>query len=172
MHNQSDQPFALKSGINIQTGTETYVNIKREYSNKLASPYSDCLVDLNSENEYAKVLFRYFAELNVTYYDQTFCYDVCYQDKLINKCGCLDVFTPTIRNSSYCANDSEVACLNQFDKFFSTTDLRSFCESACPEKCNTVKYILDASSKASFPTTYYLNAIATVQPYIKYILFS
>jgi hypothetical protein len=81
VHNQSTLPFTLDSGINIPTGSETYVGVKRVFNNKVVDKrYSDCLTELKSENNYAKTLFGFFNELGVTYYDQNFCYKLCYQD--------------------------------------------------------------------------------------------
>ena len=119
IHNQSTLPYAIQSGINIKTGFETYVGINREFKNKLPSPFSNCLEDLTTSNAYGKILFKYFDYLNVSYYDQNFCNTMCYQDKLIDICGCCDIITPSIRNASFCANDKEIKCLKQFNQFFS-----------------------------------------------------
>ena len=156
IHNQSDSPFALNSGLNIQPGFDTYIGVKREFTNKLGSPYSNCLTDLTPPNEYANELFGYFNELNVTYYDQTFCFKMCYQDKLIDSCSCCDIITPSIRNASYCSNSSELMCMNNFLAFFTTADLNYLCDNACPLKCNVIEYPLSLSM-AVFPTINYVK---------------
>ena len=130
--------------------------MKREFTNKLGSPYSNCLTDLTPPNEYANELFGYFNELNVTYYDQTFCFKMCYQDKLIDSCSCCDIITPSIRNATYCSNSTELLCLANFFVIFATADLNSFCNNACPERCNTIEYHLSVSM-AAFPTFSYLK---------------
>ena len=149
-------PFTLNTGISIQPGFETYVGIDRQFTNKLSSPYSKCLSDLVPPNAYAVQLFSFFNQLNVTYYDQNFCYKLCYQDKLINNCSCCDIVTPSIRNSTFCMTSSEIECLNSFNEFFSTTDLNSLCDNACPQQCNMAEFKL-ALSMASFPTLNYLK---------------
>ncbi len=51
VHNQSTLPFTLDSGINIPTGSETYVGVKRVFNKKVVDKrYSDCLTELKSEN--------------------------------------------------------------------------------------------------------------------------
>ncbi len=123
MQTQSELIYTLPPGLGAQTGIRTYVGINRDFTNKLDGPYSDCISDLNTKNTYAKKLIGYFNNLNVTFYKQSFCYSMCYQAKLIDKCKCQDIRTPIIRNSKYCVSSLEVNCLNEFDTFFSESDL-------------------------------------------------
>ena len=157
VHNQSALPFTLPDGINIPTGYTTYIGINRNFINKLSSPYSNCLNELQAQNDYAKVLFGYFSDLNVTYYDQNLCYTLCFQDQLIDQCACSDISTPPIRNSMYCVNLTQIDCLYEFDSFFTSTDIDLLCKSACPEKCHTIEYDLMTNSMATFPTLTYLK---------------
>jgi hypothetical protein len=156
VHNQSTLPFTLHSGINIPTGFETYISVDREFNNKLDDPYSNCIDKLESKIPYAKKLFGYFQYLNVTYYDQEFCFTLCYQDKLIDKCNCSDIITPSIRDSTFCETDVELSCMDDFDSDFTISDLNEICEFACPQQCSTIEYNLDISS-ATFPTFSYLK---------------
>ena len=161
IHNQSQVPFTLNNGINIQPGTETYVSVNREFTNKLGIPYSNCLNDLsNPPNNYAETLFSYFDSLNITYYDQDFCFTMCFQDKLINTCNCSDIVTPIIRDSTYCETTNELQCFNKFSDFFSKSDLNSLCEYACPSQCKTIEYNLGLSTCA-FPTLSYARNLQT-----------
>ena len=68
-----------------------------------------------------------------------------------------DVKTPIIRNSTYCVSTKEVICFNEFDTFFSGSDLKDLCSNACPQECNSIDYKMDASSKFRFPTLSYLH---------------
>lgn len=159
VHNQSEQSFTLDKAISIQPGIETYVSVNREFKNKLPSPYSDCLSDISKPpNDYAQTLFTYFKDLNVTYYDQDFCFTICFQDKLIDKCNCSDIITPAIRNDQYCETDNELLCLNSFNNIFSKSDLNSLCENACKHQCQSVEYKLSLSTSA-FPTLSYAQDI-------------
>ena len=165
VHNQSEVLFTLNDGIEITPGFETYVGVKREFTNKLSKPYSNCLNDLyNPPNSYAIILFNYFEQLNVSYYDQKLCFTMCYQDKMIDQCNCSDVITPKLRNMNYCVNSSEILCLNRFKNTYTTSDIDSLCENACPEKCNHLDYDLVSTSSA-FPSYNYLKIL---QSSIKY----
>ena len=161
VHNQSSVPFTLNSGISLQPGTETYVGIRRQLTNKLGTPYSNCLQDLSSSpNTYAHILFSYFRDLNVTYYDQNFCFKICFQDKLIENCSCCDISTPSIRNATFCETESELKCYNEYKDFFSKTNLNTLCDNACPNQCQTIDYNL-ALSTAAFPTISYAKNLQT-----------
>ena len=168
VHNQSSSPYTLTSGITIQTGFETYIGIQKQFTNKLPSPYSDCLMDFNYDNNYAQKIFSLFKELNVTNYDQKFCFTLCYQDKLINRCNCSDTSTPTIYNASFCVSESENKCLNAFDTIFSTrVDLNNVCKSACPQQCFTSEYNL-MTTMATFPTLNYLKYLQSNEKNLKF----
>ncbi len=159
VHNQSTMPFALNSGVTIHPGFETYVGINRKFMKKLAKPYSTCITDLsNPPNDYAQVLFGFFKDLNVPYYDQNFCFRLCFQDKLINNCSCLDISTPVIRNSSYCESFYQIDCLQNFIKFYSQADLNQICNNACLTQCQSIQYDLSLST-AAFPTLSYLKKV-------------
>ena len=159
VHNQSTQPFTLSTGINVQTGLETYVGVSRLFSTKLSSPYSNCISDLNSNNIISQKLFGYMKSLNVSYYDETFCLKICDQDKLIDKCGCCDITTPSIRGAVYCANNTQIDCLNKFYiNATNSSDLIAQCQLACPPQCFNIDYNL-VSSTAHFPTYKYVKIL-------------
>ena len=165
VHNQSEALFSLNNGIEITPGFETYIGVKRIIKNKLSKPYSNCLNDLNNPpNSYARVLFDYFEQLKVSYYDQNLCYTLCYQDKMIDQCNCSDVLTQKLRNMTYCVNSSEILCLNRFKNTFTTSNINSFCENACPEQCNRIDYDLVTTSSA-FPSLNYLKILQSSSRY-------
>ena len=141
------------------------ISIDREKIDKLSHPYSNCLVDLkNPPNNYASILFDYMNRMDIYNYDQNFCFTICYQDKLINECKCQETVTPRIRKSKYCANTSEIECLRIFNTKYTTSDINSFCENACPQQCNTFNYLLQ-TSKVSYPSFKYLKLLQTSSYY-------
>ena len=81
---------------------------------------------------------------------------MCYQDKLVDFCNCLDIIAPSIRSSNYCLTEQEIGCLNNFYGIFSQSDL---CEGACQEKCSKIEYNLEATSSSTFPTLSYINVL-------------
>ena len=112
IHNQTRAPFSTITqnyGIHIPTGYETYIALTKKITKKLEYPFSNCIKDLVPFSEESKKIFGYFQDLNMKYYDKEFCNLVCFQDKLINKCGCCDIGAPTIRNASYCTSMEQLS---------------------------------------------------------------
>lgn len=158
VHNQS-RPKYVADGLNIPTGHETFIGVHRSFISKQEKPYSDCLMNLKPFSDYSKILFGYFTEMNASYYDQGFCFELCYQDKLIDKCNCCDISTSIIRNSTYCVTDEQLECENEFDEMFAMSNKNLFCESACPQQCNEFNY--DTTyNMATFPTSSYLRYLS------------
>lgn len=166
VHNQSDSPFALNSGITIKAGAKSYVGVNRQFTNKLNGSFSNCLTDLIpvTGNSYSSTLFSYFNQLNVTYYDQKFCYNLCYQDKLIKKCGCADIIVPTLNNADYCDTYKTISCLKDFASTFTISDIKVLCENACPQECNTIEYSLTVTT-SGFPAMNYLKILQSSAAY-------
>jgi hypothetical protein len=166
VHNQTESTYTIDDGVTIQPGLKTYVGINRQFTNKLDKPYSDCLKHLTvlKDNHYSSQLVSYFKQLNVTYYDQSFCYKLCYQDKLINNCGCADIKTVTLNGTLFCASDQELDCLNSFDEMFSLSDIKIFCEGACPQQCNSIEYDLKLIT-SGFPALNYLKLLQSSSAY-------
>ena len=141
VHNQNETQFTFSKGINIPTGFETYVGVSRNFKKHSSS----CLTKLNSKNKYTQKILNHFADLNVTSYNQALCLKLCYQDKLIKQCGCCDINTLSIQNSTYCVNSAEVECMNQFYSDLVPSKINGVCESTCPRQCEILEYNLDIS---------------------------
>jgi hypothetical protein len=131
--------------------------VKKKSIKKLGHPYSDCVKSFRWNNEYSKKIYEIFKQFNVSYYDQNLCLNICYQDKLIEKCNCSDIMTPKIKNNRYCITNTDINCMNKFEVFFtSRADLNEICESACPQQCLTEEFNL-ITSMATFPTLDYVK---------------
>lgn len=154
-------PFT-KTGINVQTGTETYIGVRRSFTSKLGKPYSKCQSDLKPSGNYSQRLFTFFQDLGVTYYDQKFCQRLCYQDKLIDRCNCCDLVTPRIRNASYCAKNQELLCQNEFAAEFLSSDVTQLCDNVCIQECNTQEFDVSLNM-ATFPTLSYLKFLSSYE---------
>jgi hypothetical protein len=150
----------MQTGITVRPGVQQHVSIEREFFHKLEDPYSDCLNNLNSPpNEYSKILFSYFERMNVIEYDKRFCELICFQEKLIKKCNCSDISTPKLSNESYCVSDTELNCMEMFGSYFKSLNIYKYCGKACPEKCNSLKYILKQTSRARFTNLNYIRKL-------------
>ncbi len=156
VHNQSLVPTTFDGSINVKTGAETYVGVSRIFSQKLEGPYSDCIKSLKPFSAYSERIFTYFSRLNSTLYDQVLCLNLCYQDKLIDNCGCCSTITDTIRDAKYCQTVREISCEQMFDFNFSASDVNQVCENVCRQECRKEEYKL-LTSQASFPSASYVR---------------
>jgi hypothetical protein len=154
VNNHSTAPITLNGGISLKPGAETYVGVSRTFMKKLGKPYSNCIQDLTPFSDYSKVLFGYFADFNLSQYDQDICTSFCYQDKLINNCNCCSTLTKSIRNKKYCQTFDEMKCETDFEYYFGSSDTNQICENVCRAKCMSQKFTL-ASSMSSFPSKSY-----------------
>jgi hypothetical protein len=56
---------------------------------KMEYPYSNCIKDFTSFSSENKQIFEFFKDLKIDYYDQEICTSLCFQNKLIDSCGCI-----------------------------------------------------------------------------------
>ena len=63
VHDQDVTPIIISEGINIATGFKTNVDIERSIKNKLGSPYTDCIKNVDSP----KAFTSYFYKFTVLY---------------------------------------------------------------------------------------------------------
>jgi hypothetical protein len=55
--------------------------------------------------------------------------------------------------------NEQLTCLKNFIASFTIQDLNEYCGGACVEKCETIDYIIDTTSVASYPTLSYLQTL-------------
>jgi hypothetical protein len=155
VHNQSTLPITLAGGINVKSRAETLVGVSRMLTKKYKRPYSNCISDLRPFSSYSSILFGYFKNLNVSYYDQDICKSLCYQDKLIKKCNCSGLRIASLNDTRYCQTDKEFKCQNSFDAQFSKMNNKEICDDVCRKECTKLTFAL-SNSLAHFPTDDYV----------------
>ncbi len=93
VHNSTYTITENDNAILVQPGTTTSIEIEPSLMKHLQSPYSDCFFEVNEESLKSSVLINktvYFNEI----YNQQYCLDLCFQDYLIEFCGCYDYSLP------------------------------------------------------------------------------
>ena len=127
--------------INLKTGHEINVAIKRTFSSKTPHPYSDC-EDLNSfESSY----FRILTNNNKTYrqYD---CFKLCLQKMINDKCEChYTKFLKVKNNLAPCQNLTQLNCIYNQQNNFRDEELTE-CYKQCPLECDSTTYDSQLSS--------------------------
>ena len=98
----------------------------------------------------------------MTEYDYNLCSLLCFQDKLIHVCGCSDILTPKLMNESYCLSTTELNCMQYFTSYFKSVKTYTLCDQACPERCNSLKYLLKSTSRAGFQSINYIRKLQSL----------
>ncbi len=77
------------SGIRIQPGYNTFIDVDRLFEFNMAKPYSNCDIDNHSPEIIDSDLYRLIDESPYEY-TKKFCLEQCIQTLLIQKCSCSD----------------------------------------------------------------------------------
>jgi hypothetical protein len=94
---RTDKPLVKYKGIRIPVGTDTSVEVRKEVTNGLPYPYSDCRDDLTPRST-DSIYYRYTA--NLTTYYQHLCVDIYYQLTIVvQNCGCYEANSPIYDNT-------------------------------------------------------------------------
>ena len=153
---KTESPITLENGIKVATGLETYVGVSRTFKTKQPSPYSDCIQSLEPFSNYSMTLFGYFAQFNITKYDQELCFSFCYQDLLLSQCGCCSQLTPNFENTTYCVYEADFECETNFTRMFVSSDTNKLCGYVCREQCESQKFTF-TTHLARYPSQSYVN---------------
>lgn len=122
VHNQSKTP-SFYDGSLLSAGTQSFVEVQRIFSSHLEKPYSDCTKDITID--YPSKIVK--SMLNAGYaYNQKDCFYACFQNYLIDKCGCYDfsisrsVIKVMFQGSDVkpCLNFSQMLCDTQVTDYF------------------------------------------------------
>ncbi len=143
IHNQTTPPFSMyNKGIEMTSGTNSFIAIHKVFNYNLDLPYSNCLKDPN-EFSLNKTLIKYINDSNRTY-TQDACFDLCFNLDYIesNVCNCtapLDkVFEKCYVNEAYYSKLWN--CTRDYRTKFSRSKFNLFCPLYCPQECDTMHY--------------------------------
>jgi hypothetical protein len=146
------QVYDSKSGIDIPLGN-TQIKIEREYYQKLAEPYNNCVKQDTSE--YISFLFQYyFKQINKTY-RQKDCFDLCIVEFMNTKCNCTDEL---VQN---CYNDANTAgCMHDlyFQFLNKQIQMPDKCLTLCPIECDSINYKIEQNS-FQIPNNFSVNQL-------------
>lgn len=130
--------YSDTEGFDIAPGTATSIGLKSVKVTSLKKPYSLCEIDDSVELIGEPLRFKN----NNLSYRQIDCLDLCYQERLIKKCDCVDSYVNyfiDIFDSSntelkkFCRSDSvSAACLTAFIE-----RSEGVCLDKCPLECST-----------------------------------
>ena len=154
IHNQSITPIIISEGVDIATGFQTNIGVRRSFLYKLDQPYSACIKNAHSADGYNSVYFKaIFSQLNMTTYRQKACVRLCLQAYVRAQCGCLDGSLPNLLDQAgqVCDRIAELNCVSQSRVLF--FEQGQSC-GQCPLECDSEHFQLGLSN-SRYPTRYY-----------------
>ena len=158
VHNQSRVAFADDDGIDVSTGRQTNVAIRRHIDERLAKPYSNCVErldasDIEATNEPLRAMLALMETGVIGKYQQNICFKICTQQYINGKCKCVDTRMRAYMRGGvggggvkYCASKWELTCLRATEADFYRSDQAESCyRNNCPIECSSVVYDLKVS---------------------------
>ena len=151
INNQTAEPFWQGDVLKGESGAEIDYVINRNFATRLPSPFGNCL-----SNPASSKYYDYIVNTRGKNYSQQFCFQLCIQDKIINKCGCALVYYPIFQNSStvFCGF-SDYSCMVSILE--SVTTINN-CQTQCPLECNSIEY-KSSISKSKYPSSTYSDVL-------------
>ena len=161
VHNQSIVAFPLDDGLDIPTGMQTDLIVKRTFYYHLNAPYSNCLTDPvdYTQNSILQVMLSNYS-VGTVVYKQSYCLKVCLQQYIINNCGCYDMsFPSSITNDNIlrgCYEPADLTCIDNAYLLYINNDQDVYCYTQCPLECTEI--IIELVPRYSnYPTQWYAN---------------
>ncbi|XP_036599541.1 amiloride-sensitive sodium channel subunit delta [Trichosurus vulpecula] len=136
IHAQNHTPFLEYQGFNIRPGTETTIGVREDEVHRLGGQYGRC----TKEGEDVDVQLLYDSA-----YSTQACLHSCFQELMIQTCGCGYYFYPLPRGAQYCNYNRHPAWGHCFYKLYQNLDSHRLpCFSRCPKPCRESLYHLSA----------------------------
>ncbi|XP_064376055.1 amiloride-sensitive sodium channel subunit beta isoform X2 [Dromaius novaehollandiae] len=139
LHQQKSFPFLKDQGIYAMAGTETSIGVLVDELERMGYPYSDCTMngsDVPVENLY--------SEYNTSYSIQA-CLRSCFQNRMVEICGCGHYMFPLPEGVNFCNNEDNPGWAYCYSSLRSSIRDRQFCIDSCKETCNDTQYKMTIS---------------------------
>ncbi|CAN2388215.1 ligand-gated sodium channel activity [Pristimantis euphronides] len=144
IHNANQSPMTEHQAFDIWPGTETSISVREDQVNLLGAPYSECTFD--GSNLDIQPLYN-------SSYTQQSCLQSCFQNIMINRCGCGYYFYSLRPGMEYCDYNKHPGWGHCFYRLYDTLlDHRLVCFQKCPKKCRETRYQLSIGS-AKWPAS-------------------
>ncbi|NWQ96819.1 SCNNB protein, partial [Burhinus bistriatus] len=139
LHQQKSFPFLKDQGIYAMAGTETSIGVLVDELERMGYPYSDCTT--NGSDVPIKNLY---SQYNTSYSIQA-CLRSCFQNHMIEICGCGHYMFPLPEGLNYCNNEDNPGWAYCYSSLRSSIRHRQICIDSCKETCNDTQYKMTIS---------------------------
>jgi hypothetical protein len=162
IHNQSTKPFSQGDQIKAAAGAETDVIVSRNFITKLESPYGKCLKDITSSSAFSSYYFNYIVRTLGETYSHEYCFSLCLQKNIMNKCNCSNTLMPIFNGTDkFCSDpNTDIVCLKNLVNSFGDTNASADCQTACPNECESIDYGI-STYRTLYPTLSYVKNLYT-----------
>uniref|UniRef100_A0A8C3SWQ3 Sodium channel epithelial 1 subunit delta n=1 Tax=Chelydra serpentina TaxID=8475 RepID=A0A8C3SWQ3_CHESE len=144
IHNHNQTPFLEHEWFDIRPGIATSIGIRQDEVHRLGGNYGKCTVD--GEDVDVKLLY------NSSYTLQA-CLHSCFQDKMVERCGCGYYYYPLPPGAEYCNYNKHPAWGHCFYQLYNRlADHHLSCFAKCPKPCWESWYKMSAGT-AKWPST-------------------
>ncbi|NXS90932.1 SCNNB protein, partial [Jacana jacana] len=139
LHQQKSFPFLKDQGIYAMAGTETSIGVLVDELERMGYPYSDCT--MNGSDVPVKNLY---SQYNTSYSIQA-CLRSCFQNHMIEICGCGHYMFPLPDGVNHCNNEDNPGWAYCYSSLRSSIRHRQICIDSCKETCNDTQYKMTIS---------------------------
>ncbi|NXC61892.1 SCNNB protein, partial [Aleadryas rufinucha] len=139
LHQQKSFPFLKDQGIYAMAGTETSIGVLVDELERMGYPYSDCT--MNGSDVPVKNLY---SQYNTSYSIQA-CLRSCFQNHMVEICGCGHYMFPLPEGVNYCNNEDNPGWAYCYSSLRSSIKHRQICIDSCKETCNDTQYKMTIS---------------------------
>ncbi|NWS77747.1 SCNNB protein, partial [Crotophaga sulcirostris] len=139
LHQQKSFPFLKDQGIYAMAGTETSIGVLVDELERMGYPYSDCT--MNGSDVPVKNLY---SQYNTSYSIQA-CLRSCFQNHMVEICGCGHYMFPLPEGVNYCNNEDYPGWAYCYSSLRSSIRHRQICIDSCKETCNDTQYKMTIS---------------------------
>ncbi|NXS55549.1 SCNNB protein, partial [Brachypteracias leptosomus] len=139
LHQQKSFPFLKDQGIYAMAGTETSIGVLVDELERMGYPYSDC-----TNNGSDVPVRNLYSQYNTSYSIQA-CLRSCFQNHMVEICGCGHYMFPLPEGVNYCNNEDNPGWAYCYSSLRSSIRHRQICIDSCKETCNDTQYKMTIS---------------------------
>ena len=145
-------------GFDIANGLQTSIVLDVVHEERLNYPFSNCVFNLKANDSAPSVYYRNtMAQKN--FYSRGYCLLLCYQNRIVNTCGCNDPQAPIDPAYKQCNTINETICfMDASTNFYVRGGPIVECLNDCPVECETYHFH-SSSFVADFPSVEYATAM-------------
>jgi hypothetical protein len=146
--------YLPEDGIKISPGAYTSISLSRSFKNNLPRPYSNCLINNQTNAGFQSELFN-IIQSSPYRYTQPTCFGQCFQRATYQECNCTNPsFIFLLPNLPLCLSRNQTNCLMSLlspEKLLKNDFFQKNCLDDCPLECYLDQFDTSLSSAELIP---------------------